>query len=114
MIFHPPTAGADQMVYELDGNTGFTTGITEMLIQSNGHSLLLLPSLPKEWQKGEIKGICAHGGVKVDLRWEYGTAVSLRLKADRAENVCVFCRGNEIELELKAGEAFTTELKWLI
>lgn len=114
MIFHPPTAGADQMVYELDGNTGFTTGITEMLIQSNGHSLLLLPSLPKEWQQGEIKGICAHGGVRVDLRWEYGTAVSLRLKADRAENVCVFCRGNEIELELKAGEAFTTELKWLI
>lgn len=113
MIFHPPTAGADQMVYELDGNTGFTTGIVEMLVQNIDGALIILPSVPADWMSGEVKGICAHVGIKADIQWEYGKTVSLKLRAERSDRIRVICRGNQLELEMIAGETYKTELKWL-
>lgn len=108
MVKHPPTRGAASFsdVYELDGNTGFTTCVAEMLLQSHNEEIHLLPALPLEWNSGYIKGLCARGSFVVDIKWAEGKLLNASIYSKQS-NFCKVKYGNKfISFPAEAGRSY--------
>ena len=69
---------------QIDGNFGGGAAVAEMLVQSQGERLALLPALPPTWPEGQVRGLHARGDLTVDLRWAAGTLAEARLIAAKS------------------------------
>lgn len=71
--------------WQIDGNLGITTAITEMLLQSHAGEISLLPALPAKYPTGSVTGLRAHGGYEVDIFWKDRILTKAVIKADRTK-----------------------------
>ena len=94
---HPP--------FQIDGNLGGTAGITEMLLQSWGGSIFLLPALPQEWQDGSVHGLKVRGAAGVDLSWKRGQLAEALLSSERGGKYNLALGDQVLEVELQAGQS---------
>lgn len=92
-------------IYELDGNTGFTAAVTEMLMQSYGGVLRLLPALPSAWKTGRVDNLRAQGGHLICMEWNE-TEMRASVLAERDDALILRCFGREQPLSLRKGERY--------
>ncbi len=88
-------AGAQANIFCVDGNSAGTAGIAEMLLQSHGESIELLPALPKAWPNGSVKGLKARGNITVDLEWKDGEARVFKFRSHHPQPTRVRVNGND-------------------
>ena len=117
---HPP--------FQIDGNFGMTSGVSEMLVQSNAGYINLLPALPDEWAKGSVSGLVARGNFEITMNWEnksiqtatllsnnggkaivQADRISLGTVKDSDGNYVDFevLKDNRISFETEAGKSYT-------
>jgi alpha-L-fucosidase 2 len=93
---HPP--------FQIDGNFGGTAGIAEMLLQSYNNIIRLLPAIPEEWSRGEVKGLCARGGFVVSMKWDKNKLKMAEISSARGGRCSVVYDGREQQISLKPGQ----------
>lgn len=102
--FHPP--------FQIDGNFGGTSGIAEMLLQSQPDTgdaaaepvIRLLPALPGVWAQGSVRGFRARGDLSVDMDWAEGKLTRAVLRSDKDTQVRVRYSGKDSAYQLVAGK----------
>jgi alpha-L-fucosidase 2 len=75
--------------FQIDSNFGATGAIAEMLVQSHRGEIELLPNLPAAWPAGNVTGLRARGGYRVDITWQDGKVTDYTIHAPERREVKV-------------------------
>ena len=90
---HPP--------FQIDGNFGASAGIVEMLLQSHLGFLQILPALPTAWNEGSVKGLLARGGFVVDIYWQKGELIQIKITSLQGEKCNIKYKDKELSFKTK-------------
>ncbi len=91
---HPP--------FQIDGNFGFVSGVIEMLVQSHGDCIDVLPALPKEWKTGSLCGVRLRGNIFANIEWNNNELTNFTLTSSEDKTISVKYQGVEKSVNLIA------------
>ncbi|MBY0163994.1 glycoside hydrolase family 95 protein [Cytobacillus firmus] len=103
---HPNLLG-DHPPFQIDANFGGSAGLVEMLLQSHLGAIQLLPSLPKAWAEGSVRGLKARGGFIVDMEWMDGMLASASITSTHGR-ICRIHYSEPLAVRREDGSVVTT------
>lgn len=101
---HPP--------FQIDGNFGYTAGISEMLLQShlrnkNGEYYQdILAALPSAYASGRVSGLKGRGAFEFSMEWKNGELEVLRVKSLKGSQLNLRYRGRVISQATEEGQSY--------
>lgn len=82
---HPP--------FQIDASFGSMAAVAEMLLQSNGGVVKILPALPVAWNTGSFDGLVARGNFVVSADWSDGKATAVSILSRSGGECRIACSG---------------------
>lgn len=79
--------------------------MAEMLVQSGGGRVVLLPALPDAWESGRVSGLRLQGNAVTDLSWKNGILECCRIQAGSKLETRIRYGEGVLPLRLEAGES---------
>jgi alpha-L-fucosidase 2 len=95
---HPP--------FQIDGNFGASAGIVEMIVQSQGANIVLLPALPDALASGNISGLKARGGFELEISWAKGKLTSLKVLSNSGQKLALKYQEVEFLIDTQVGKLY--------
>ncbi len=89
---HPP--------FQIDGNFGGAAAVVEMLLQSWGGEVQILPALPTAWPKGRVRGLRARAGLEISFGWSNGGLDWITVQGRPGQGVALRYRDRLTQLTL--------------
>ena len=74
------------------GNFATTAALAEILLQSHGGEIALLPALPPAWKQGSVAGLRARGGFRCGVKWQGGALATTPVQAQLSGSCTVRAR----------------------
>ncbi|MCC6580361.1 MAG: hypothetical protein IT440_07950, partial [Phycisphaeraceae bacterium] len=71
--------------FMIDAIFGAAAAVAEMLLQSQGGVIRILPALPKVWDQGQVRGLQARGAFEIDITWSAHRAQQVRIRSDQGQ-----------------------------
>lgn len=78
---------------QIDGNYGITAAMLEQLVYTHPGLIELLPALPTAWSNGSLKGMRAHNGLTLDLKWQNGHVTEWKINASTPTPLTLIVNG---------------------
>lgn len=88
----------------MDGNSGGSAAIIEMLVQSHLGEIELLPALPDQLPNGSIKGVKVRGGFELDFKWNNKELQWVRITSHAGSKLIVKHKNHSKEMDTKVGD----------
>ncbi len=99
---HPP--------FQIDGNFGYTAGVTEMLMQSHEENTIrILPALPVLWKNGTVKGLKARGGLTIDIFWSNNVLDKAIIKSEFDNKFNLIHQDKVTSIKMQKGDTYVYE-----
>ena len=89
---HPP--------FQIDGNFGGAAAIMEMVAQSWGDEVRLLPALPAAWSRGRVSGMKLRGGLSLSLAWADGKVKHFTLHGQPGQQITLWVAGSRRQVSV--------------
>lgn len=110
MTDHNTNRGSD--TYCTDTELGLVGIVNETLLCSDAGKIEILPSLPSQWNKGEITGLMARTNAEVSIKWDNGKA-TVTITSNANQTINVSCKGGKAQaVEFNEGETKTLEFTY--
>lgn len=103
--------------FQIDGNFGATSAVTEILLQSHlrdntgDYIQDVLPALPTKFPSGEVKGIKGRGGFEVSIKWKDKKLSKVSIKSLLGNKLNVRYANKLITKTTTIGETLTFNLE---
>lgn len=95
---HPP--------FQIDGNFGGTSGVAEMLLQSQAGYIEPLPAIPATWATGSYSGLLARGNFDISAKWTNNQVDKFEIISNKGGE-CIVKYDNLASADVKTSDGAT-------
>lgn len=105
---HPP--------FQIDGNFGYTAGISEILLQSHlrdekgDYYQDILPALPPAYSNGNVTGLKGRGAFEISMEWKEGEMDVLKVTSLKGNRLNLRYKDRIISQDTEQGESYSFTL----
>ena len=104
---HPHPLDTSVKIFQIDGNFGMVSAVTEALCSCFDGKVHLLHALPACWPKGHISGIKLPGGHTIAFSWENGKLKDGTITLGYAQNAVLHFDGKDHTFSGAEGTVFS-------